>query len=350
MFCGITSIMASRRFGTQLQAAYSELLEQLQQAELDDLASYEGSFGAKTVKGSRYWYFRRRAGEKLEERYIGRESHELLERIEQLKPRVADAKAAAAGRRELIRQMRAGGYLTPDRRTGRVLEELSRAGVFRLASVLVETHAFRCYGAMLGCRLQAQDATTSDIDIAHDPTVSVAISDSTDPHVAAALATAKRFVPIPGLNPGRAISSWQTSDRQLRVELLTPEIGKPGSSSVRLKALGAFAQPLRFLDYLLAETQPAAVLTGSGVLVTVPVPERYALHKLIVAQRRERSEQEKSQKDLAQSESLLRVLLEDRPGDVKDAWSNLVSRGAAWKRDATRSLQHLPKELRQVFV
>ena len=36
------------------------------------------------------------------------------------------------------------------------------------------------------------------------------------------------------------------------------------------------AQPLRFLDHLIEDTQPGAVLGGSGVLVNVPRPGPFA--------------------------------------------------------------------------
>jgi len=93
----------------------------------------------------------------------------------------------------------------------------------------------------------------------------------------------------------------------------------------------------------------AAVLTGSGVLVRVPTPERYALHKLIIAQRRNTTARDKAQKDLAQAQTLLEVLLEDRPDDVKDAWADLVDRGRKWKSEAMKSVRRLPKPMQEPF-
>ena len=93
----------------------------------------------------------------------------------------------------------------------------------------------------------------------------------------------------------------------------------------------------------------AAVLTGSGILVRVPTPERYALHKLIVAQRRKKVTPGKVAKDLGQTQALLEVLLEDRPDDVKDAWADLVDRGRKWKSEATKSVRRLPKPMQGPF-
>lgn len=341
--------MSIQRYGAQLQAAYSELVEQLSQAELEDLAQHEGSFGSKTVKGIQYWYFRRRVGDKYDERYLGPETPELLARIEKLKVKAGEAKDAAKSRRGLIRQLRAGGYLSPDRRTGRVLEELARAGVFRLDGVLVGTHAFRCYPALLGAKVDMQLALTADVDIAQDASVSLAITDTADPAVGDALAAAEKFIEIPALNRKSASSGWHTPDRQLRVDVLTPEIGKPKRGNIALPVLGAHAKPIRFLDFLLAETVRAAVLTGSGVLVRVPTPERYALHKLIVAQRRDARTRDKVRKDLGQAEALLSVLLEDQPHEVFDAWADLVARGKTWRQEAMRSLRQLPEDMQHAL-
>lgn len=73
---------------------------------------------------------------------------------------------------------------------------------------------------------------------------------------------------------------------------------------------------------------------GAGILVRVPTPARFALHKLIVAQERGASLATKAAKDLAQAEAVLSLLLEDRPADVRGAWRALVNRGAGWVKRA----------------
>lgn len=336
--------MAIRRYSLQLQAVYSELIEQLQVAEIERLMEQEGSLVRRVRRNDKpFWYFRRRVGEHIHERYIGPETSELLERLEKLKTQAQEAKDAAKQRRGLIRQLRSGDYLMTDRRTGRVLEELARAGVFRLNGVLVGTHAFRCYSALLGARLTQQLAKTGDVDIAQDTSVSLGIRDTVDPAMGEALAKADKFIEIPALNAKNPSTSWRT------VDVLTPLVGKSRKGTMELPALGAHAKPLRFLDFLLAETVRAAVLTGSGVLVRTPTPERYALHKLIVAQRRDASERDKEQKDLGQAQTLLEVLLEDRRDDVMDAWADLVDRGRKWKTEAMKSVRQLPKPIQERF-
>jgi hypothetical protein len=60
-------------------------------------------------------------------------------------------------------------------------------------------------------------------------------------------------------------------------------------------------------------------VNGGAVLVTVPAPARYALHKLLVSQTRSAVQQTKAGKDLQQAALLLEVLAEDRPDDLAAA-------------------------------
>ena len=334
-------------YPTQLQAIYSELLSRVRQAELEGLINHEGAFAAKEVKGNRYWYFRRRLAGKIVERYIGPETEDLLQRIEQQKAQVEDAKAAAQARRELTRNLRAGGYPTPDMRTGRLLEALAAAGVFRLHGCLVGTHAFRCYPTMLGVRLPETLALTTDIDVAQFARISVAIGDRIEPAFEKALAEVERFTALPSLDHRSPSYRWRTADRSLEVELLTPMVGPDSDDLVELPSLGAHARPLRFLDYLIEKFEPAVVLHGSGVLVNVPRPERYALHKLIISQRRAGVDRSKVLKDIEQAAALIRVLGGDSPDELGNAWAKLIAHGPKWRGYAESAIKRLPDDAQQ---
>ena len=65
-------------------------------------------------------------------------------------------------------------------------------------------------------------------------------------------------------------------------------------------------------------------------MVNLPHPARYALHKLVVAGERPASRIAKSNKDIAQAAALLGVLADAAPGQVEEAWADLVSRGPGW--------------------
>jgi hypothetical protein len=133
----------------------------------------------------------------------------------------------------------------------------------------------------------------------------------------------------------------------IEVELLTPMIGRERRRPIEIPTLGVAATPLRFLDYLIEDTQPGVVLGGAGVLVNVPRPGRFALHKLVVASRRgdRSSAHGKAPKDRAQASALLRLLIEDLPGEVTLAWKALGRRGKAWTSAANSSLRLLDPDL-----
>jgi hypothetical protein len=85
------------------------------------------------------------------------------------------------------------------------------------------------------------------------------------------------------------------------------------------------ATGLPYFRYLLAETQTGVALSSHGVAaVRVPIPERFALHKLIVAQLRE-GRPEKSRKDLKQAAVLIAALGELYPGAIEEAFSKTAS-------------------------
>ena len=341
--------MTPDRYSTTLQAVYSELLEQLQYAEAEGLIAQEGFYTRRKRHNRYYWYFRRRVGQRHNDSYVGAETPELIARIETLKDCAARAKQAARERRMLVRQLRTGGFLSPDRRTGRLIETLARAGAFRLHAVIVGTHAFQCYPPLLGTHLDASLMMTRDLDLAQDP-LALAVTEPTTSSLDDALLQAENFIEIPPLNRKDPPTSWRTDDHALRLDVLTPLTGRARRTTVELPALGVHATALRFLDFLLEHPVFAAVLTGSGVLVRVPTPECYALHKLIIAARRGATARSKSRKDIQQAQSLLEVLITDSPGDVEDAWRDLVRRGKNWQSAAMKSVKQLPQALQSSFL
>ena len=82
-----------------------------------------------------------------------------------------------------------------------------------------------------------------------------------------------------------------------------PARGRPTNKPVVIDQLGINAQPLRFMDAL---AKDPIQLTFEGVVVTLPHPINYALHKLLVAGRRKRKD--KAEKDRIQAVALLKAL------------------------------------------
>ena len=110
-----------------------------------------------------------------------------------------------------------------------------------------------------------------------------------------------------------------------------------------LPALGVKARALHHLNYLIADPIHAVALYRDGLLVQVPRPEKFAIHKLIVAdRRRDGAEGYKADKDREQAAFLIRTLAEDRPADLWDAFEDARARGPKWRARIDASLGRMP--------
>jgi hypothetical protein len=308
------------------QTTYAELLERCANAAFCDAFTEAGAFTSKTIKGRKYWYFQTGTGEARTQRYVGPETPELLGRIAHHKETRDDARE----RRALVSALaRSFGLPRPIAEIGDVIAALANAGVFRLRGVLVGTVAYQTYAAMLGVRLSAAPLQTGDIDIAQFKNVSVAIEDRTPPVLDVLKKVDKTFRAIPHLVDGRRVTSYVVKGG-LRVYFLTPNEGRETGKPQALSALQTDAQPLRFLDFLIHDPEPAVILHGAGIHVHVPAPARYAIHKLIVSQRRPEGAA-KRDKDLRQASALLEVLGQKRPNELRYAWQEAHERGPSWR-------------------
>ncbi len=187
--------------------------------------------------------------------------------------------------------------------------------------------------------------TTSDIDIAQFSNVSVAVNDATAPMIEVLKTVDDSFRAVPHLNDGRRSTTYR-ADGGLRVDFLTPNEGPDTGKPKRLAALGRDAEPLRFLDFLIHAPEPAVVLHGSGIYVMVPAPERYAVHKLVVAQRRVGPGNAKRPKDRLQSEVLLAHLVKQRPNELRDVWREAEKRSSKWSNYMRASLTGIDPAIR----
>ncbi len=93
------------------------------------------------------------------------------------------------------------------------------------------------------------------------------------------------------------------------------------------------------MEFSLEKVNQAALLSSNGaVVVNLPDPARFALHKLIVMGEREGSYQTKSNKDARQAALLIDCLRQQRPDDLRDAWSDFCLRGRGGLSRAERGL------------
>ncbi len=308
------------------QTVYAELLDRCLAAAFDEAFPESGTFVSKEVRSRKYWYLQE-AGTK-KQRYVGPETPELLDRIAQHR----QSRDSERERRALVSTLVRSAHLPrPLPALGDTLAALAKAGVFRLRGVLVGTVAFQTYSAGIGVRLPRSAMETLDVDIAQVRNVSIAVKDTVRGLLDALQEADASFRPVPPRPGSEGASSYQTGRGDIRVEFLTPNRGRDSDAAVLLPALGTYARQLPFLDYLIRDPQHAVVLHGSGILVQVPTPERYCLHKLIIARRRS-TVSAKIGKDLEQAQALLAVLARTRPSELRDAWDEAVARGRKWRR------------------
>lgn len=320
-------------------SAWQDLLRLLKEAAVSDI---RGNPTLRQRDGRGYWYDRFRQGDRIIERYIGEDNEDLrhrLDRHDALRAQERDRRAETA---RLVRLLRSEGYLTPDLGTGQILTAMARAGVFRLGGTVVGTQAFRQYEGVLGVRIGAdQAAQTNDIDIASFERLSLALQDQVDPALAQVFASLE-FAPLPAID-NRKVWRWRQTHRQTLVEFLTPSF-RDDESLRDLPSLGVSAQSLHFLNYLIAEPLTVPLLYRDGVLIQVPRPERFAIHKLIVSERRLKGDTPlKSLKDRAQAVFLIQVLSEEDPYALSAAWATAQAKGLSWREALDAALAKVPE-------
>ncbi|MEO4042749.1 GSU2403 family nucleotidyltransferase fold protein [Hoeflea sp. CAU 1731] len=318
--------------------AYQDLLR----LHLDEKASsLVGTVEERQRNGRTYLYDRFRIGTEMKSRYLGEDKPELRARLNRAEALKAESKDRQKRMATLAKTLRAEGFITTDRETGSLLLAFSRAGVFRLGGTLIGTSAYGLYQGDLGVRMDYEElAQTGDIDFASFQRLSLVLQDKVEESPAEILKMLK-FEPVPGITD-RQVWRWRQSNSQAMVEFLTPAFGDEKVKP--LPALGVSAQALNYLNFLIADPLYAVALYRSGVLVQIPRPERFAIHKLIVADRRHGGpDRLKAKKDRAQAEFLVTVLSEDRPEELAEAYEDALSRGPRWRDRINASLKRMPE-------
>ncbi|MCW8831596.1 MAG: GSU2403 family nucleotidyltransferase fold protein [Gammaproteobacteria bacterium] len=293
---------------------YSELMQQCIHPAPDGANL---SFKPKTISGKRYWYLFISLGARRSEHYLGLETPELLNRIEEEKALWESTEDDRKMRQRLVAMLLAGGATATPDNEGKVLSLLERSGLFLAGGIVIGTLAFRAYANMLGV-LWHSELQTRDIDLASDYQYPIIMPRGKKPIDLSSVLidSGMGFLEVPALNRKSPSTKFKIRGQELAVELLTPMRGKESAKPIEIPGLTAYAEPVRFLDYLLEDIQPAVLLYKHGVLINVPAPARFAFHKLMVSQRRRAADVEKIKRDLMQAEQLFEVLVEGRPGDL----------------------------------
>lgn len=323
---------------------YSELLEHSMRGAAP--AGRGISFVTKFIGGRTHHYLQLTVGNKKTQHYLGPDIPELREKIEREKQLYRDSKPEIEIRQRLVSMLNAARAYGVSAVEARVFEVLERCGVFVAGGVLVGSHAFSLYGNMLGVRWDSALTQTHDIDIADDYHIHIGIDQKPIDLRTALLESGLGFFEVPALDRAAPSTRFTIRSRILSVDILTPMRGKTSHKPILLTTLGVPAEPVRFLDYLLDDVQTAVVIAQAGVLVNVPAPARFALHKLVVSQRRPATQHTKSLKDIHQAAQTLNVLIELRPGDITLAWEAAQRQPDKFLSDLRRGIKKLPDATR----
>ncbi len=300
-----------------VQTLYAELLQQLRLARHD---AAPGSISRREISGSTHLYSTERHGGVRRQRYLG----PVGERADQDARDVLRAAENARERRKLVAMLRSAGVASPPAPVSRVLDALARENMFepnRL--VLVGTLAYGTYPLLLGANLTSSALVTNDIDLSVMPLVVTAVPEGLS--IPAILARGD-----PNLEPDRVSTppSRFRSPSGLVVEFLTIARRKDAAFQP-MHNLGISAEALTYMDYLIDGNVESAIAWQDGVLVRVPAPARFAVHKLIVAQIRPAGDPKRN-KDLLQARELATHLEANDPDQWDDALALARDRGKTW--------------------
>jgi hypothetical protein len=322
------------------ESALMLLFAELESTAAEQRQAFLGTPGALSERtnetGTRFWVHRYSDGVgRRQEEYLGTADDEAMSaRLNGLRGRIEAANATLARIRILAR----AGFTTADRKTYSTLASLHNHGLFRAGALLIGSHAFGVLLNVLGVR--AVPYATQDVDIARREQLALP---GIPPFLKVLRETGIEFFEVPLLDRrGHPTSYAEPSGSRLRVDLLVPS---PDDSypTIPVPELGAYAQGLPYLKYLLAKSQEAPLLSPHGVVtVRVPVPERFAIHKLMVSQLRGTANS-KAAKDLQQAAILIEALVERFPGAINEALSVVPKSAARYLRHAMTALKsHLP--------
>ncbi len=323
------------------QTAYAQVLDAVLSADhLRSVADLPGSFAQKVVKGNAYWYYQyTEPSGKLKQVYVGPDNAVVRGLIDR-----SGQAGAGQGLIPLARSAMSLGCASVLPKHLRVIARLADYGFFRAGGVLIGTHAFLAYGNMLGLRW-GDSSLTHDIDFAHaGKRVSLALPATIEVKTHSAIESLEMgFLPVSGLTGKSGATYLNPKEPEFRLDFLT--VSHRGGEEVFLHPqLNVPLQPLKFMEFSLENVQQAVLLGPAGaVLVSVPHPARYALHKLLVYGSREGTFAVKSRKDLHQAAALLAYYQEHGKWDIDEAWVDLMSRGKGWARRARHGVDALDR-------
>jgi hypothetical protein len=339
--------VASKKIPLAVQTLFSDLEQRVQDADFTEKFETPGTF-KKMKRGHRYyWYWQRREGGKVIQKYVGPFSDKnLTERVQKFETLKDDYDE----RRQIVRSLIAAGLPSAEPFSGSIIEAFCRAGFFRLRGTVIGTTAYQCYSGVLGVRLEATTLRTADADFAQFFAIAQKIDDAMPPILDVLKSVDATFREIPHLADGRQSTKF-INDAAFKVEFLTPNRGSDdyqGKPAPMPALSGASADPLRYLDFLIYQPIRSVILHEAGVPVTIPAPERYAIHKLIFSHLR--TDQSKIPKDISQATALIHEMADLRSSALADAWVEAWNRGPTWRENLAIGLETLDQKARDALA
>ncbi|WP_406856819.1 GSU2403 family nucleotidyltransferase fold protein [Alsobacter sp. KACC 23698] len=301
-----------------------------------------GSVYRHDVKGQSYIYASIRTGQTRGKIYLGHAADPAaIAKADAIQMAAERQKA----RRKTVSVLRSAGLSGPDKELGRVLEVTAAAGLFQAGAVLVGTSAYQCYSPVVGAVLPPAGMMTRDADIA---TASLALTarrlgaEEGDAEIVSLEEILQGADPTfrgaPMLDHRAPPSRFRSASGFL-VEVLTPMLRRTDQNPMPVPGLRAGAIPIQHMGWLIENPIWAVALHGSGALVRVPQPARYAVHKLLISQKRT-MDTAKAAKDLDQAQALFECLGPADADALQDALDDARSRGKkGWAEPIDKALQ-----------
>ena len=317
-----------QEFSAAAQTAFAGVDDAARQADLKrSVADLPGGFSKKNVSGRAYWYYQVKTPDGLlRQSYVGPDDAPTQALIQ----RHADP-AAKLARQQMVRITRAAielGCADIPPKHARVIERLADSGLFSAGAILVGTHAFLAYQNILGVRWSAGTATL-DLEFAHaGRNVSLALPENLELDTKATIESLEM-----GFTPNQRNTSFKKADEpDFDLDFLTSR-GRAGDAPVTVPRLNLTMQPLRFMELSLQDPLRSTLIARNGpIVVNLPRPQRYALHKLLVYGERPQNQRTKARKDVAQAAALMDYLLIHDTFEIATMWLDVIARGPGWRR------------------
>jgi len=151
------------------------------------------------------------------------------------------------------------------------------------------------------------------------------------------------LIPISTFSGTEGARYLNPTDPAFMVDFLTSRISRK-NDPIHIEGLSVALQPLKFMEFSMRDTTQAVVLGNDGaVLVNIPKPDRFAIHKLIVSAERKVSETSKINKDIRQANVLIQYYLNFRPEELFETCIEARDNGPGWERRLRSGIAKLKK-------